>query len=38
MDRPLINALVVGGIAWYFTRDLMPALAVGGVSYLLTRF
>lgn len=38
MDRALINALVLGGVAWYFTRDFMPALAVGGVSYLLTKF
>jgi hypothetical protein len=38
MDRQLINALVVGGIAFYFTRDPMATMAVGGASYLLTKF
>lgn len=36
MDRRLINALILGGVAWYFTRDLMPAVAVAGTSYVLT--
>jgi hypothetical protein len=33
--RILIDALVVGGVTWYFTRDLVPTLAVGGTSYLV---
>ena len=37
MDRSLINALVLGGVTWYFTRDMMPALVVGATSFVLGR-
>lgn len=34
MDKPLVKALVLGGIAYYFTRDFMPAAVIGGGSYV----
>ncbi len=37
MDRGLIDALVLGAIAWYFTRDLVATLSVAGASYVLRR-
>lgn len=29
-----MKALILGGIAYYFTRDFMPAMVIGGGSYV----
>lgn len=34
MDKSLVKALVLGGIAYYYTRDFMPAALIGGGSYV----
>jgi len=32
-----MKALILGGIAYYFTRDVMPAAIIGAGSYVADR-
>ena len=38
MEKSLMKALILGGIAYYFTRDFMPAAVIGGGSYVADKF
>ena len=38
MDKSLMKALILGGIAYYYTRDFMPAAVIGGGSYVADKF
>lgn len=38
MDRQIRNALILGGLTFFFTRDIQPTLVVAGASYVLDRF
>jgi hypothetical protein len=38
MDRSTMKALILGGIAYYFTRDVMPAAIIGAGSYAADKF
>lgn len=33
-----MKALILGAIAYYYTRDFMPAAVIGGGSYVADKF
>jgi hypothetical protein len=38
MEKSVMKALVLGGIAYYFTQDFMAAGVIGGGSYAADKF
>jgi hypothetical protein len=38
MDKSVMKALILGGIAYYFTQDFMPAAVIGGGSYVADKY